>query len=119
MARNEVVAPLAWLRARKMLGAAIQDVIAPSLRGTAVAIYFCAMYLLGASLGPVGTGMLSDHFAHQAMVAAGSTTMSEAFKASGLHSAMYVIPILAVVASLVLFAAAFTIEKDIGRQRER
>lgn len=99
--------------------AAIQDVIAPHLRGTAVAIYFCAMYLLGASLGPVGTGMLSDHFAHQAMIAAGATTMNESFKATGLHSAMYVIPILAVAASLVLFAAACTIEKDIRRQQER
>jgi predicted MFS family arabinose efflux permease len=99
--------------------AAIQDVIAPRLRGTAVGIYFCCMYLLGASLGPVGTGMLSDHFAHQAMVAAGATTMNETFKASGLHSAMYVIPILAVAASLVLFAAACTIEKDIRRQQER
>jgi len=53
--------------------AAIQDVIAPRLRGTAVAIYFCAMYVLGASLGPFGTGMLSDHFAHQAMRQAGSS----------------------------------------------
>lgn len=97
--------------------AAIQDVIAPRLRGTAVAIYFCAMYLLGASLGPVGTGLLSDHFAHQAMLAAGATTMTEAFKASGLHSAMYAIPILAVVASLVLFAAARTIEKDMSKQQ--
>jgi predicted MFS family arabinose efflux permease len=97
--------------------AAIQDVIAPRLRGTAVAIYFCAMYLLGASLGPVGTGLLSDHFAHQAMMAARATTMTEAFKAAGLHSAMYAIPILAVVASLVLFAAASTVEKDISKQR--
>jgi predicted MFS family arabinose efflux permease len=97
--------------------AAIQDVIAPRLRGTAVAIYFCAMYLLGASLGPVGTGLLSDHFAHQAMVAAGATIMTETFKATGLRSAMYAIPILAVVASLVLFAAASTVEKDINKQR--
>jgi predicted MFS family arabinose efflux permease len=96
--------------------AAIQDVIAPALRGTAVAIYFCGMYILGASLGPVATGMLSDHFAHQAMSAAGATTMTEAFKAVGLHSAMYAIPVLAVLASAVLFAAAGTVEKDISRQ---
>jgi MFS family permease len=96
---------------------AIQDVIAPQLRGTAVAIYFCAMYVLGASLGPVGTGLLSDHFAHQAMLAAGATTMTEAHKAAGLHSAMYAIPIMAIVASLVLFAAAHTIEKDIRKQQ--
>jgi predicted MFS family arabinose efflux permease len=97
--------------------AAIQDVIAPRLRGTAVAIYFCAMYLFGASLGPVGTGLLSDHFAQQAMIASGATTMTETFKASGLHSAMYAIPALAVVASLVLFAAAHTVEKDMSKQR--
>ena len=96
--------------------AAIQDVIAPGLRGTAVAIYFCAMYILGASLGPLATGMLSDHFAHQAMVAAGATTMTEAFKAVGLHSAMYAIPVLAVLASAVLFAASRTVENDIRKQ---
>lgn len=32
----------------------IQDVIEPSLRGTAMALYFFAMYVLGASFGPVG-----------------------------------------------------------------
>lgn len=96
--------------------AAIQDVIAPGLRGTAVAIYFCGMYILGASLGPFATGVLSDHFAHQAMSAAGATTMTEAFKAIGLHSAMYAIPVLAVLASAVLFAAASTVEKDIRKR---
>jgi MFS family permease len=96
--------------------AAIQDVIAPRLRGTAVAIYFCAMYVLGASLGPVGMGMLSDHFAHRAMYQAGAPAMTEAFKAVGLHDAMYIIPVLAVLASLVLFAASRTVESDIRKQ---
>jgi predicted MFS family arabinose efflux permease len=96
--------------------AAIQDVIAPRLRGTAVAIYFCAMYLLGASLGPLGMGMLSDHFAHRAMQQAGAPAMTEAFKAVGLHDAMYIIPVLAVLASLVLFAASRTVENDIRKQ---
>jgi MFS family permease len=96
--------------------AAIQDVIEPRLRGTAVAIYFCAMYVLGASFGPLGLGMLSDHFAHQAMRDAGATAMTEAFKAVGLHSAMYAIPVLAVLASLVLFAGSRTVEGDIRKQ---
>ena len=96
--------------------AAIQDVIEPKLRGTAVAIYFCAMYVLGASLGPLATGMLSDHFAHRAMQAAGATVMTESFKAVGLHSAMYAIPVLAVLASLVLFAGSRTVEADIRKQ---
>jgi len=95
---------------------AIQDVIEPRLRGTAVALYFCAMYVFGASLGPLGLGMLSDHFAHQAMAAAGAVAMTEAFKASGLHSALYAIPVLALLASLVLFAGSRTVEGDIRKQ---
>jgi MFS family permease len=95
--------------------AAIQDVIEPRLRGTAVAIYFCAMYVLGASFGPLGLGMLSDHFAQRAMRGPGST-LTEAARASGLHSAMFIIPVLAVLASLVLFAASRTVEADIRKQ---
>jgi MFS family permease len=95
---------------------AIQDVIEPRLRGTAVAIYFCCMYIFGASMGPVGTGILSDHFAHKAMVDAGASSMTEAFKAIGLHNAMYAIPVLAMMAALVLFAASRTMEKDVRKQ---
>ena len=50
----------------------IHDVVEPSLRGTAMALYFCAMYVLGASLGPVGTGLASDYFTFQAASAAGA-----------------------------------------------
>jgi MFS family permease len=95
---------------------AIQDVIEPRLRGIAVAIYFCCMYIFGASMGPVGTGILSDYFARQAMTAAGASRMTEAFKAIGLHHAMYVIPILALAAAAVLFAASRTMEKDVRKQ---
>jgi MFS family permease len=95
---------------------AIQDVIEPRLRGTAVAIYFCCMYIFGASLGPVGTGILSDHFARKAMTDAGASSMTEAFKAIGLHNAMYAIPILALAAAAVLFAASRTMEKDVRKQ---
>jgi hypothetical protein len=68
-------------------------------------------------MGPVGTGFLSDHFAHKAMVDAGSSTMTEGFKAIGLHNAMYVIPILALAAAAVLFAASRTMEKDVRKQQ--
>ena len=88
----------------------------PRLRGTAVAIYFCCMYIFGASMGPVGTGLLSDHFAHKAMLDAGASSMTEAFKAIGLHNAMYAVPVLAVMAALVLFAASRTMEKDVRKQ---
>jgi MFS family permease len=96
--------------------AAIQDVVEPRLRGTAVALYFCGMYVFGASLGPLGTGLLSDHFARQAMHDAGAATMTEAFKAVGLHQAMYVIPLLALLAAVVLFAASRTVDKDVRKQ---
>ena len=95
---------------------AIQDVIAPRLRGTAVAIYFCCMYVLGASLGPVGTGLLSDHFAHRAMQEAGSTVLTEAHKATGLHQAMYIIPALAVLAALVLLAASRSMARELDQR---
>jgi MFS family permease len=95
---------------------AIQDVIEPRLRGMAVAIYFCFMYILGASMGPVGTGALSDYFARKAMTDAGASTMTEAFKAVGLHNAMYAIPILALAAAFVLFMASRTMDKDVRKQ---
>jgi MFS family permease len=95
---------------------AIQDVIEPRLRGMAVAIYFCFMYILGASMGPVGTGALSDYFARKAMTDAGASAMTEAFKATGLHNAMYAIPILALAAAFVLFMASRTMDKDVRKQ---
>lgn len=97
----------------------IQDVIEPSLRGTAMALYFFAMYVLGASLGPYGTGVISDFFTMQAARAGGVTNFTQAelepFRAAGLHTAMYVIPVLGVLLTLVLFAASRTVTKDMER----
>jgi hypothetical protein len=42
--------------------------------------------------------------------------MTEAFKAIGLHNAMYVVPLLALLAALVLFAASRTVETDVRKQ---
>jgi len=97
--------------------AAIQDVVEPGLRGTAMAIYFFAMYVLGGSLGPLGTGMLSDHFARRAMTAAGATAMTEPFKAVGLHDAMLVIPLLCLALAVVLYVASRTVGRDMERLR--
>ena len=95
----------------------IQDIVEPGLRGTAMALYFGAMYLAGASLGPVGTGMISDYFTAEAATAGGVTTHTmaalEPFRAAGLHAAMYAIPILAGLLAIVLFAASRTVRKDI------
>jgi len=97
----------------------IHDVTEPGLRGTAMAVYFFAMYVLGASFGPFGTGLLSDFFTKRAAQAAGVIDMSqtalEPFRAAGLHSAMYIVPILGVVLTLVLFAGSRTVTDDIER----
>src|SRR5262249_4627525 len=115
----------------------------PKLRGTAMAIYFFAMYLLGAFLGPVGTGWLSDRCAAGRAAEQGvrpeylaalavspeagfpasvpwaglslSSQKAADFRAEGLHQAMYLIPIICTVLVLVLFAASFTVTRD--RQR--
>jgi len=92
--------------------ATIQDVVEPARRGTAMAVYFCAMYLMGASLGPVGTGVLSDRLAARAAAAAGSPVATEAFRAQGLQQAMYIVPALSVVLAAVLFAGARASVRD-------
>ena len=95
----------------------IQDIVEPASRGTAMAVYFLAMYVLGASLGPYGTGLLSDFFTKRAAQVAGvmdtTNTALEPFRADGLHTAMYIIPILGIVLTAVLLLAARTTTKEI------
>jgi MFS family permease len=95
----------------------IQDIIEPSLRGTAMALYFCAMYVLGASFGPIGTGLASDYFTSRAATAAGvvehTARSLEPFRATGLHQAMYLIPLLVGLLAAVLFAASRTVTGDV------
>jgi MFS family permease len=101
--------------------ATIQDIVEPALRGTAMSMYFCAMYLAGASLGPIGTGFISDYFTAQAATSAGivehTAAALEPFRGAGLHSAMYVIPALVVLLALVLFAASRTVRRDVEALR--
>jgi MFS family permease len=92
---------------------AIQDIVAPAMRGTAMAIYFMAMYLCGASFGPLLTGKLSDFMARKA---AGGARITEAFKAIGLQQAMFIIPALSVLLALVLYGGARTIAADMRKR---
>jgi MFS family permease len=82
-----------------------------------MAVYFFAMYVVGGSLGPLGTGMLSDHFARRAMTAAGANVMTEPFKAVGLHDAMLAIPVLCLALAVVLYVASRTVGRDMERLR--
>jgi len=77
------------------------------------------MYLLGAVLGPVATGWVSDYFARRAAETAGSPVVTELHKATSLHDAMYLIPILNVALVLVLFAASRTVKADYQRLQPR
>jgi hypothetical protein len=101
------------------------------------------MYVLGASMGPVGTGLASDYFTFQKASAAGAVAplpfaeimaaelrslvgeskgfnlkALEPFRADGLHQAMYIVPILATLLAIVLFAASRTVKKDVAKLQE-
>ena len=99
--------------------AALQDVVPASLRGTAMAVYFLAMYVLGAAFGPVATGLLSDRLttraARAAGVVAGGTAALEPFRGAGLHAALLVVPALALLMAAVLWAASRTVNEDANR----
>lgn len=95
---------------------AIQDIVPAPVRATAMAVYFLAMYLCGASFGPLITGRLSDYLARAAAQAAGSAVVGEGYRAIGLHQAMYVIPVLCAALALALYAGSRTIAADMARR---
>lgn len=96
---------------------AVQDVVEPRLRATAMALFFAALYLLGGGLGPIAVGLLSDHYAQIAMLAAGAGEMSGAFKAQGLHDAMLLIPAALLATMLALQMAARCFVADASAMR--
>ena len=98
---------------------AIQDVVEPRLRATAMALFFAGLYLLGGGLGPLMVGWLSDRSAVAAMHAAGATEMTETFKAIGLHDAMLLIPVALFLTLLALLQAARCFRKDALRMSEQ
>ena len=99
--------------------ATIADVTEPALRGTAMAIYFLAMYVLGASFGPYVVGLISDYFTQQAAIAAGIVSFTpaalEPFRAAGLRSAMYIVPVFSAILTFVLYAASRTVKTDVEK----
>jgi MFS family permease len=127
---DQVWSFMAWVGAGVMLMyvyyagvyAAIQDVVEPSLRGTAMALYFFVMYVLGGAFGTYALGGLSDHFAKRAAIAAGQTLVAgpagEQFRATGLHQAMYIVPILCSGLAIVLFVASWAVTSDMRKLRE-
>jgi MFS family permease len=102
--------------------AAIQDVVEPGLRATAMALYFFVMYVLGGAFGTYVLGRMSDLFAIQKAKAAGVALVSghapEQFRAVGLHEAMYVVPVFCFGLAVVLFAASRTVTNDMQKLRD-
>jgi MFS family permease len=97
---------------------AIQDLVAPNQRGSAMAIYFMAMYMCGASFGPLLTGRLSDFLAHRAAAQAGSAVIAESFRAIGLQQAMLIIPVLSVILAAVLYVGSRTMLTDVTTRQQ-
>lgn len=97
---------------------AIQDVVEPRLRATAMALFFAGLYLLGGGLGPVVVGLLSDHFAETSRLAAGAEDMQDAFRAAGLHDALYVIPVALLLTTVFLFQASRCFVTDAQRMQQ-
>jgi predicted MFS family arabinose efflux permease len=115
-----VAATLAWLAAAVLVlygyyapvYATLQDIVEPAIRGTSMAVYFFAMYMLGASMGPVGTGVLSDWFAVRAAAQLGVSPLSEAARSAGLRHALFVVPALGAALAVVLALATRTVARD-------
>ncbi|EBU7498201.1 MFS transporter, partial [Salmonella enterica subsp. enterica serovar Typhi] len=98
---------------------AIQDIVEPRLRATAVAIFFAALYLLGGAFGPMVVGWLSDVYAQAAMTAAGATELTEAHKAAGLHGAFILVPISLAITAVAIVIAARTFPQDARAMTQR
>jgi hypothetical protein len=75
-----------------------------------------AMYLCGASFGPLLTGKVSDLMARRAADLAGSAQITEAFKAVGLQQAMLMLPVLSLLLGAVLYGGSRTIVDDMRRR---
>jgi MFS family permease len=103
----------------------IQDVIEPSLRATAMALYFFAMYLFGGALGPIGIGYMSDQFVASAAQESGIDLTGldhtarqkalEPYRGIGIQKAMYALPTVCLILALVLFAGARSVPGDVDR----
>jgi MFS family permease len=97
--------------------ASIQDIVPPNQRALTMSVYFMAMYLCGASFGPLLTGHLSDYMARRAMHAAGAVSLA-GFRAVGLQQAMVIMPILSLALAIVLYFGSRTMSHDAVERRD-
>lgn len=95
--------------------ASIHEVVPPSLRGSAMSLYFFWMYVLGGAFGTAILGSISDRAAKAAMTAAGAAEMTEGFRATGLHDAFGIVPVIGGALAIMLLIASRTISSDIDK----
>ncbi len=99
--------------------ASILDVIEPGLRGTAMALYFFAMYVVGGAFGTYVIGGLADRLSARAMAAAGVVALEgvvpDQFQEIGVHQALYIVPLFCLGLGIVLFAASRTVAGDMRK----
>jgi MFS family permease len=97
---------------------ALQDVVEPRLRATAISLYFACMYVLGGAAGSTVVGTLSDHLRQRAMDAAGVDKPTPALIAAGLHDAFYLIPVMFLITGVALLFAARSFKKDAEKMQQ-
>lgn len=103
-----VVFTLGWIGTQLFAAAAspaIADVVPPEIRATALGVYFASFNIIGATLGPIIAGILSDLLARPADGLAAD--------AVGLHDAMLVvIPLGLALAAFGAWRASATLGPD-------
>ena len=97
---------------------AVQDIVEPRLRASAMAVFFAVLYVAGGAGGALVVGALSDSAAQAAMAAAGATEMTDQFKGIGLRQAMLLIPVALLITGLALLAATRTFPADAAAMRK-
>lgn len=85
---------------------AIADFIAPNLRGTAIAVFFAAFYLLGGGLGPIIVGAVSE------FSAAYAPSSSDASAHGLLTSLAIIAPLSLLLSGMAMWGASRTIERN-------
>lgn len=91
----------------------IQELFPPRLRATAMAVYFAAMYVFGGAFGSILVGSLSDWLARVAANRESALVVEEVHRATGLHTAMLLIPAALLVTAFACWRASTTLERDL------
>jgi len=121
--RAECVSTFAWLFGVGWLIAylyhvciypVIQELVVPQLRATAMAVFFAAMYVLGAAFGSLVVGAYSDHLAQAFAAHDGSASVAEVHRAAGLHGALMLVPLSLLVAGFACWMAGRTLRRDLA-----